>query len=116
MLPSINPCGFVAFTLQCNIIEIRRTNEFTAWVRGLSDEKARAKVFARIDRLRAGNPGDVKPVGQGVSEMRIDHGPGYRVYFAQRGLVLVLLLCGGTKSTQEDDIATAKALAEQWKE
>ena len=98
------------------MLEIRRTNEFTAWVRGLSDETARAKIFVRIDRLRAGNPGDVKPVGQGLSEMRIDHGPGYRVYFAQRGSVVVLLLCGGTKSTQEDDIATAKALAEQWKE
>ena len=98
------------------MLEIRRTNEFTAWVRGLSDQQARAKIFVRIDRLRAGNPGDVKPVGQGVSEMRIDHGPGFRVYFAQRGLVLVLLLCGGTKSTQVDDIATAKALAEQWKE
>ena len=73
--------------LHFNMLEIRRTNEFTAWVRGLSDERARAKIFVRIDRLRAGNPGDVKPVGQGVSEMRIDHGPGYRVYFAQRGLV-----------------------------
>ena len=98
------------------MIEIRRTNEFTAWVRGLSDEKARAKVFVRIDRLRGGNPGDVKPVGEGVSEMRIDHGPGYRVYFAQRGPVLVLLLCGGTKSTQANDIVAAKALAEQWTE
>ena len=98
------------------MIEIRRTNEFTAWVRGLGDETARAKIFVRIDRLRTGNPGDVKPVGQGVSEVRIDHGPGYRVYFAQRGLVLVLLLCGGTKSTQVDDIVAAKALADQWKE
>ena len=98
------------------MIEIRRTNEFTAWVRGLSDEKARAKVFVRIDRLRGGNPGDVKPVGEGVSEMRIDHGPGYRVYFAQRGPVLVLLLCGGTKSTQANNIVAAKALAEQWTE
>ena len=69
------------------MLEIRRTNEFTAWVRGLKDDKARAKISVRIDRLRAGNPGDVKPVGQGVSEMRIDYGPGYRVYFAQRELV-----------------------------
>ena len=98
------------------MLEIRRTNEFTTWVRGLSDHNARAKIFVRIDRLRAGNPGDVKSVGQGVSEMRINHGPGYRVYFAQRGLVLVLLLCGGTKGTQANDIAAAKALAEQWTE
>ena len=96
--------------------EIRRTNEFTAWIRGLSDAKARAKIFVRIDRLRAGNSGDVKSVGRGVSEMRIDHGPGYRVYFAQRGTVVVLLLCGGIKSTQVDDITAAKALAEHWKD
>lgn len=98
------------------MIEIRRTNEFTTWIRSLSDEKARAKIFVRIDRLRGGNPGDVKPVGEGISELRIDHGPGYRVYFAQRGIVLVLLLCGGTKRTQMDDIMAAKALAAQWKE
>ncbi len=98
------------------MIEIRRTNEFTTWVRSLRDETARAKIFSRIDRLRGGNPGDVKPVGDGVSELRIGHGPGYRVYFAQRGLVLVLLLCGETKSTQADDIMAAKALVEQWKD
>ena len=97
------------------MIDIRRTNEFTAWVRSLKDQNARAKIFVRIDRMRSGNFGDVKPVGQGVSEMRIDYGPGYRVYFAQRGF-LVLLLCGGIKSTQAADIAEAKALAEQWTE
>ena len=98
------------------MIEVRRTNEFTTWVRGLAYETARSKIFARIDRLRNGNPGDVKPVGQGVSEMRIGHGPGYRVYYAKRGSILVLLLCGGTKCTQADDIEAAKALAEQWTE
>lgn len=75
-----------------------------------------ARIAARIDRLASGNPGDVQPVGEAVSEMRINYGPGYRVYFIQQGKVLVVLLCGGDKSTQERDIREAKALAGQWKD
>lgn len=72
------------------------------------------KIAVRIDRLALGNPGDVKPVGSGVSEMRIDYGPGYRVYFTQRGDVLILLLCGGDKKSQQRDIVAAQALAAEW--
>lgn len=78
---------------------------------GLRDHRARARIAARIDRLALGNPGDVEPVGEGVSELRIHHGPGYRVYFVRRGSVLIVLLCGGDKSTQTKDIKIAKALA-----
>ncbi len=85
-------------------------------LRGLRDIRARARIQIRIDRLSLGNPGDVKPIGEGVSEMRIDYGSGYRVYFARRGRSLVLLLCGGDKTTQDDDIARAKALAREWKD
>jgi putative addiction module killer protein len=77
----------------------------------LRDHKARAKIAGRIDRLAMGNPGDVAPVGQGVSELRINYGPGYRVYFLRRGLTLMILLCGGDKGTQAKDIKTAKKLA-----
>lgn len=80
----------------------------------LRDPRARARIAKRIDRLARGNPGDVKPVGEGVSEMRIDYGPGYRVYYAQRGKHVVLLLCGGDKASQERDIRRAKALAKEW--
>lgn len=93
------------------MVEIRRTEAFRVWVNGLADVRAKARIFARIDRMRLGNPGDVKPVGDGVSEMRIDHGPGYRVYFVQHGNVAVVLLCGGTKGSQAEDIEAAKALA-----
>jgi putative addiction module killer protein len=89
--------------------EIRQTEAFSEWLRNLSDGRARAKIAARIDRLARGNPGDVAPVGEGVSEMRIHYGPGYRVYFVQRGAALVLL-CGGDKSSQARDIRTAKQL------
>ena len=74
------------------------------------------RIAARIDRLAGGNPGHVKPVGSGLSELRIDYGPGYRVYFMRRGTVVIVLLCGGTKSSQERDIQQAKALAELWKD
>jgi putative addiction module killer protein len=90
--------------------EIRQTEAFSEWLRNLSDSRARARIAARIDRLARGNPGDVAPVGEGVSEMRIHYGPGYRIYFVQRGAALVLLLCGGDKSTQARDIRTAKQL------
>jgi putative addiction module killer protein len=90
---------------------IRRTDEFSGWLRDLRDMRARAKVLARIDRLSLGNPGDVAPVGDGISEMRIHYGPGYRVYYTQRGEEIVMLLCGGDKSSQAADIRAAKKLA-----
>jgi putative addiction module killer protein len=96
------------------MMEIRRTREFEIWVRSLVDRKARLRIYARVDRLVVGNPGDVKPVGQGVSELRVNHGPGYRIYFVQKGRTLVVLLCGGDKSSQSKDIAKAKILAEEW--
>jgi putative addiction module killer protein len=96
------------------MIEIRQTAEFAKWLASLRDRKARARIAVRIDRMAIGNPGDVKSVGGGVSEMRITYGPGYRVYFTRRGDVLVLLLCGGDKSSQARDIVAAKALAAEW--
>ncbi|MBT9372336.1 type II toxin-antitoxin system RelE/ParE family toxin [Rhizobium sp. CSW-27] len=93
-----------------------KTDEFSLWLKGLSDVRARSRIAIRIDRLIAGNPGDVEPVGEGVSEMRINYGPGYRVYYMRRGAMLVILLCGGDKSTQKKDIALAKRLARDWKE
>jgi len=95
------------------LIEIRQTEVFATWFARLRDRQARARITARIRRLSLGNPGDVRPVGGGVSEMRIDYGPGYRVYFVQRGEVLVILLCGGDKRTQERDIARARAMARE---
>ena len=97
-------------------MEIRKTRAFLEWLRALRDVRAVARVQVRIDRLSLGNPGDVRPVGEGISEMRVDYGPGYRVYFTQRGTTLVLLLCGGDKGTQDTDIAKAKALAKEWKD
>jgi putative addiction module killer protein len=98
------------------MIEILRSDEFDVWLLSLRDDRARARIQARILRLSLGNPGDVKPVGEGISEMRIDHGPGYRVYFRQHGQVLILLLSGGDKSTQDKDIKAAKLIAARWKE
>jgi putative addiction module killer protein len=95
------------------MIEIRQTAVFAKWIAGLRDRRARAKIAARIDRLAFGNAGDAEPVGEGVSELRIHYGPGYRVYFTRRGPVVIVLLCGGDKSTQAQDIKTAKALAAQ---
>lgn len=94
--------------------EIRQTEAFAAWLAGLKDATAKARIAARVQRLAFGHFGDVKPVGEGVSEMRVDTGPGYRVYFIQRGAVLVVLLCGGTKARQQADIARAKRLASEW--
>jgi len=93
------------------LIEVRQTDIYAAWFAGLRDRQARARITARIRRLSLGNPGDVKPVGGRVSEMRIDWGPGYRVYFTRRGDVVVILLCGGDKRTQDRDIARAIELA-----
>lgn len=95
------------------MIEVRQTAVFAAWIGRLHDLDAVARIQVRIRRLSLGNPGDVKPVGEGVSELRIDYGPGYRVYFHKRGPVLVLLLCGGEKRTQAADITNAKALAKE---
>ena len=93
------------------MIEVRKTVAFSDWMSRLRDHRGRARIAARIDRLAFGNPGDVKPVGEGVSELRIDHGPGYRVYFTQRGRMLIVLLCGGDKNSQTKDIKAAKTLA-----
>jgi putative addiction module killer protein len=103
--------GFVAYKLQ--MPDVKRTDEFSGWLRDLRDIRARAKALARIDRLSLGNPGDVAPVGDGVSEMRIHYGPGYRVYYIQRGEEIVILLCGGDKSSQDSDIRAAKKLASE---
>jgi putative addiction module killer protein len=93
------------------MLEIRKTEVFSHWLDGLRDLRARARVQVRIERLAAGNPGDVKPVGEGVSEMRIEYGPGYRVYFITRKRDIVILLAGGEKHTQSADIKTALRLA-----
>jgi putative addiction module killer protein len=93
------------------MIELRRTSVFASWLRDLRDRSAKARIEIRLDRLALGNPGDVRPVGEGVSELRISYGPGYRVYFVQRGELVVILLCGGDKSSQSRDIDRAKALA-----
>jgi len=93
------------------MIEVRQTEEYRQWFAELRDRRARARIDVRIRRLSLGNPGDVKPVGEGVSELRIDCGPGYRIYFAQRGQTLIILLAGGDKHTQDRDIKTALQLA-----
>jgi putative addiction module killer protein len=93
------------------MIEIKKTDVYARWLDDLADMRARARVLARVERLAAGNPGDVKVIGEGVSEMRIDYGPGYRVYFTRRGNEIIILLAGGDKSTQASDIKTAQGLA-----
>ncbi len=93
------------------MIEIQKTPSFSSWIDNLRDLHARARIQMRIARLARGNPGDVRPVGEGVSELRINCGPGYRVYYVQRGQSLVVLLCGGDKSSQSSDIAKALELA-----
>ena len=95
------------------MIEVRQTARFTTWLAGLRDHQAKARIIKRIERAAKGNLGDVQPVGEGVSEMRIHHGPGYRVYLVGRGDALIILLCGGNKSTQGDDIEEAKQLAKE---
>jgi putative addiction module killer protein len=93
------------------MVEVRKTDSFEKWLRAL-DERVRAKVNIRVRRLSQGNYGDVKPVGEGISELRIDYGPGYRVYLKRTGTEIVLLLCGGDKRTQSKDILLAKKLAD----
>lgn len=98
------------------MVEIIKSDTFDRWLKRLRDPQAKARVEMRIRRLSLGNPGDVQPVGEGLSEMRVDYGPGYRVYFMQRSSVLVLLLCGGDNSTQQKDIAKAREIAATWKD
>ncbi len=95
------------------MIEIRQTEVYAKWFDGLRDRAAQARINARIRRLSLGNPGDTRPVGKGVSELRVDYGPGYRVYFVQRGKSIIILLAGGDKRTQDRDIARAVDLARQ---
>ena len=95
------------------MVEVRRTDVFENWATSLRDRHALARINIRIRRLELGNPGDVKPVGEGVSELRVDYGPGYRVYFVQKAAVTIILLCGGDKRSQDSDIAKAKRLARE---
>ena len=95
------------------MLEIRQTERYARWFNSLRDRQAKARINIRIRRLSMGNPGDVKPVGEGVSELRINYGPGYRVYFVQRGDTVVVLLAGGTKRTQAKDIKIAIELARE---
>ena len=92
-------------------MKIRRTSVYKKWIKGLRDSRARYRILTRIKRLEEGNPGDVEPVGKGISEMRIDYGPGYRVYYKDTGQEIIILLCGGDKRTQQADIAEAKRIA-----
>jgi putative addiction module killer protein len=95
---------------------IKRTDIFIDWLKNLKDRRAVARIAVRIDRFESGNPGHVRDVGEGVSEMKIDYGPGYRVYYIRRDKVVYLLLCGGDKRTQSKDIAEAKRIAKEWKD
>jgi putative addiction module killer protein len=95
------------------MLEVRETEAFSEWLSNLRDVRAKAEVARRVRRLALGNPGDVKPVGEGVSELRIHYGPGYRVYYVRRGNVLIILLCGGDKSGQSRDIALALKSAKE---
>lgn len=96
-----------------HMIEVRKTSLFVTWLANLGDPNAKGRIVSRISRLEHGNPGDVRPVGGGISEMRIGYGPGYRVYYLSRGATLVILLCGGDKKSQGSDIKKAKALAKE---
>ena len=98
------------------MLQIRKTDVYANWIDGLRDQQGRARILVRIERLAAGHAGDVKPVGNGVSELRVDFGPGYRVYFTSRGREIVILLAGGDKSSQNKDIQTALKLAKNLKE
>ena len=95
------------------MLEVRQTSMYSEWFADLRDRTAKSRIDIRIRRLSLGNPGNVKPVGDGISELRVDHGPGYRVYFIQRADVYIVLLAGGDKSTQGKDIHNAKALARE---
>lgn len=96
------------------MVEVVRTHEFATWLESLKDLSGKGRIIRRLDRLVGGNPGDVRPIGKGLSELRLDVGPGYRIYYLQDGQALVLLLCGGDKSTQQRDIERARRLAQEW--
>jgi len=96
-------------------MQIQTSDVFDAWLANLRDERARARIIDRIDRVRGGNFGKCEPVGNGVSEMKLDFGPGYRLYFLVEGRTVVVLLCGGDKSSQKKDIKLALQLAQDWK-
>lgn len=96
------------------MLKLVQSTTFEVWLGGLKDRRAQLRISARIRQLSLGNPGDVKPVGSGLSEMRIHYGPGYRVYFMQRGQLAVVLLCGGDKKTQDSDIKRAIKIAKDW--
>ncbi len=96
------------------MLELKQTETFRKWRLRLKEERVRVLIASRLDRLAYGNAGDVKPVGHGISELRIDSGPGYRIYFQKKGNTVIVLLCGGDKSTQAKDIATAKRLLAEW--
>ncbi|MGA7107108.1 MAG: type II toxin-antitoxin system RelE/ParE family toxin [Terracidiphilus sp.] len=98
------------------MVEFKQTETFRKWRIRLKDQRIRVLIASRLDRVAFGNAGDAKPVGQGISELRIDYGPGYRIYFMKRGNTIIILLCGGDKSTQAKDIQTAKRLAKEWRE
>jgi putative addiction module killer protein len=98
------------------MIELKQTETFRKWRTQLKDAKVRGLIASRLDRLRFGHLGDVEPVGQGVSELRIHYGPGYRIYFQKNGDTIIVLLCGGDKSTQARDIKAAQQLADNWSE
>jgi putative addiction module killer protein len=98
------------------VIEVRQTDEFQGWLRNLRDDRAVARIATRIRRLEQSNPGDAKSLGSGLLEMRVDYGPGYRVYYVRRGAVIIVLLCGGDKRTQQRDIKRALALAAELEE
>ncbi|GAA5543633.1 MULTISPECIES: type II toxin-antitoxin system RelE/ParE family toxin [Brucella] len=98
------------------MIELKQTATFVKWETRLRDKRARTIIAARLMRLAEGLPGDVEPVGDGISELRIHYGPGYRIYFQKRGNLLIVLLCGGDKGSQSRDIAAAKKLAIEWSE
>jgi putative addiction module killer protein len=106
-IDNMYPAGYTI-----TMIEIRKTENFAKWIDGLIDIRARARILVRIERLASGNPGDVKAVGEGVSELRIDYGPGYRVYYKKQGQKIIILLAGGDKRTQSKDIKTAQRLAQ----
>ncbi|MGI9084872.1 MAG: type II toxin-antitoxin system RelE/ParE family toxin [Aeromicrobium sp.] len=95
-------------------MNVVRSSTFDRWLSGLKDVRAVARIAIRIERLEAGNPGDVRPVGGGISELRITYGPGYRVYYMQRGSTVIVLLCGGDKSSQQRDVKAAHRIAEEW--
>lgn len=96
--------------------EIIASDLFSKWLNSLQDRNARSRIIQRLDRLQAGNAGDTKPIGEGLSELRINYGPGYRVYYMQRGPIIAILLCGGDKRDQTRDIARAKEIARAWRD